>query len=334
MNLQQRLTFIDCETGPNGNEFARDVASGLTSHPKHLSSRFLYDREGSNLFEAICELPEYYLMRVERSILQERAAEIARLFREKVTLVELGSGSAAKTRILIDELIRRQGTLRFVPVDISRSMLEESSLALLRDCPALEIVAVAGEYHDGLRQLSAENGSKLILWLGSNVGNLDRDEAAEFLRLVSQTMSGGDRLLIGIDLRKDPAVLLQAYDDSEGITAQFSKNILARINRELGGHFDLNAFEHWAVYREQEGCMQMYLVSRRSQRVAIDGLGLEIAFETGEAIHTENSFKYSLEEIQSLGAAAGLCLERQWLDGERRFSVNIFRRILSPLTPS
>jgi len=151
---------------------------------------------------------------------------------------------------------------------------------------------------------------------------------------VSQTMSGGDRLLIGIDLRKDPAVLLQAYDDSEGITAQFSKNILARINRELGGHFDLNAFEHWAVYREQEGCMQMYLVSRRSQRVAIDGLGLEIAFETGEAIHTENSFKYSLEEIQSLGAAAGLCLERQWLDGERRFSVNIFRRILSPLTPS
>ena len=280
------------------------------------------------MFEAICELPEYYLMRVEREILLAQAGEIAGLFPEEIALVELGSGSASKTRILIEEFLRRQpssAALRYVPVDISRTMLEESSQALLRDYPALEITAIAGEYHDCFPRLFAEAaGAKLILWLGSNVGNLDRQEAAAFLRLVGQTMSRQDRLLVGIDLRKDSSVLQRAYDDSAGVTARFNLNILARINRELGGHFDLNAFQHQAVYDEKIGRVEIYLASARAQRVSIDHLNLEVPFAAGERVHTENSYKYSLAEIEALAAASGLLLKRQWLDAGHRFSVNLF----------
>ena len=322
--LQERFQLIDCETGYRRDDFAREVKAGLTARPKRLSCRFLYDREGSQLFEAICELPEYYLTRVERGILQERAGEIAETFPQKMTLVELGSGSAAKTRILIEELLRRNGALRFVPVDISRTMLEESSQALLQDYPGLSITAIAGEYHDALSHLAAENGGpKLILWLGSNIGNLDRSEAAAFLRLMRRAVSQQDRILIGIDLRKDPDTLRRAYDDSAGVTARFSHNILARINRDLGGHFDLDAFRHHVVYDEAAGRIGIYLVSAKTQKVSIDDLKLEVSFAEGERIHTENSYKYSTAEIAQLACIAGFRLERQWLDEERRFSVNL-----------
>ena len=320
----ERFILIDYDGDPQ-QDFGREVKAGLTRNPKVLNSRFLYDREGSQLFEEICELPEYYLTRVERSILQQRASEIADLFSKEVTLVELGSGSAAKTRLLMEEFLRRQATLRYVPVDISRTMLEESSRALLVDFPALEIRAIAGEYHDALRQLNTQTESpKLILWLGSNVGNLDRKEAAEFLLLVRTTMSPQDRLLLGIDLRKDSAIIEKAYDDSAGITAQFSLNFLARINRELGGQFDLTTFQHQAIYNEEIGRVEIYLASTQAQRIRIERLGLEVSFAAGERIHTENSYKYSLTEIDELASASGLKLERQWLDGGRRFSINVF----------
>ena len=328
---QNRFTLIDCGAGFQPADFAREVQTGLTSCSKRLSCRFFYDQEGSALFEAICELPEYYLMRVEREILEKRAGEIAGLFPEKIARVELGSGSASKTRILIEEFLRRQPgnqTLRYVPVDISRTMLEESSLALLRDYPPLEIVALAGEYHDCFPRLGAEAaGAKLVLWLGSNVGNLDRQEAAAFLREVGQTMSRRDRLLVGIDLRKDSRMLQRAYDDSSGVTARFNRNLLARINRELGGHFDLQTFKHQAVYDEKIGRVEIYLVSARAQRVSIDRLHLEVPFAAGERVHTENSYKYSLAEIEDLAAASGLLLQRQWLDANHRFSVNLLAPI-------
>lgn len=321
---QKRFTLIVEGADTNSAEFARDVKAGLTVWPKRLPCRYFYDSEGSLLFEEICKLPEYYLTRAEREILQERATEIASRLPKDITLVELGSGNAVKTRLLLEAFLRHQGALRYVPVDISRTALEESSFKLLEEYPRLEIVAIAGEYRDGLRHLKAQTDCpKLILWLGSNVGNFERSEAASFLRRVRDAMSASDRLLVGIDLRKDRAVLEKAYDDSRGVTTRFNLNILARINRELGGHFDLEAFRHRAVYNEEEGRIEMYLISARAQQVSIDHLGLEVSFAADETIHTENSYKYSSAEIEALASAAGLQIKYQWLDAERRFSVNL-----------
>lgn len=304
--------------------FARDVRTGLGSSPKRLPCFYFYDDEGSRLFEAICDLPEYYLTRAEREILQMRAAELASRFPDPITLVELGSGSAAKTRLLIDAFIRRHEALRYVTVDISRSALENGATALLHDYPGLEVLAIAGEYHDGLRHLDAEAGRpKLILWLGSSIGNLDRLEAATFLYRVRSTMARRDRMLVGIDLRKDRAVLEPAYDDAQGVTAQFNLNILARINRELGGAFDLREFRHRAVYDEEAGRIEMYLVSRRAQSVRIEDLELTVPFAADEPVHTENSYKYSTGEIEELATRAGLAVEQQWCDAGRRFTVNL-----------
>ncbi|MBI3974440.1 MAG: L-histidine N(alpha)-methyltransferase [Chloroflexi bacterium] len=324
------LTLIEAGAGTQRTTFAEDVAAGLTATPKSLPCRYFYDEEGSLLFEAICELPEYYVTRAEREILEAHANEIAAQVPSATTLVELGSGSAAKTRLLLDAFFRhrqqqRRQHLCYVPIDISRSMLEESSHALLNDYPALEIRAIAAEYDDGLRFLRAESERpKLILWLGSNVGNLERAEAARFLGRVRATMTPADRLLMGVDLRKSREVLEPAYDDAQGVTARFNLNLLARINRELGGEFDLDAFEHRAHYDEVVGRIEMYLVSTRTQRVRIRDLDLTVSFEPGEPIHTENSYKYSLAEIDALSAAAGLAVEARWLDRGERFAVNLF----------
>lgn len=319
-----RFTLITAQAPDDLSEFAREVADGLTASPKRLPCRFFYDQEGSLLFEAICRLPEYYLTRAEQEILLSCATDIASLFSGNPTLVELGSGSATKTRLLIKAFLHRYGAVRYVPVDISHTMLEESARALLKEYPGLEITAIAGDYDAGLRQLSLVAANpKLILWLGSNIGNFERPEAVQFLRRLLATMSPADRLLVGIDLRKDRETLERAYDDAQGVTAQFNLNILARINRQLSGHFDLSAFGHRAVYNEEVGRIEMYLVSTRRQRVSIDCLNLEIPFEAGETIHTENSYKYSLSEINVLATAAGLRLERQWLDTEGHFSENL-----------
>jgi len=320
----ERLRLVRTQASTDPSEFARAVETGLTSKPKYLPCRFLYDEEGSQLFEEICELPEYYLTRAERSILRAHAQEIAARFDGPVTLAELGSGSASKTRILIEAFLARHGALRYVPVDISHSMLEESSRALLQEYGSLEILAIAGEYREGLRRLAREtNRPKLILWLGSNVGNLYRQEASEFLQSLRRLMAPHDRLLVGIDLRKDRDVLERAYDDARGVTAKFTLNLLARINRELGGRFDLKAFRHRAVYNGEEGRVEIYLVSKKAQAVAIEGLDLVVPFKKDEAIDTEYSFKYSLVEIENLAFDAGLSVERQWLDDKRRFSVSL-----------
>jgi L-histidine Nalpha-methyltransferase len=320
-----RLTLIGCEPGFDVREFAADVRAGLTATPKRLSCRWFYDRAGSELFERICALPEYYLTRAEAEILDRRRGEIASLLPEEVTLVELGSGSASKTRKIIEALLQRHGRLRYVPVDISRSMLEDSARALIADYPSLQILAVAAEYQAGLRRLASEApGPKLILWLGSNAGNFHRGEAAAFLRTVRDGMADHDRFLIGIDLRKDPAVLEAAYDDAEGVTARFNLNLLARINEVLDGHFDPAAFRHRARYDVEAGRIEMFLESLRGQTVAIDQLGFHVAFAAGERIHTENSYKYSESEIAELARGGGFGIERQWLDGERRFSLSLF----------
>jgi dimethylhistidine N-methyltransferase len=305
--------------------FARDVAAGLNSVPKSLPCCYFYDRLGSRLFEAICELPEYYLTRAENEILGAHAEEIAALFLQPTDLVELGSGSAAKTRLLIEAFLRRGTLQRYVPLDICRSMLEETSIELLRDYPALRVLAIAGEYREALQHLGTTAASrKLVLWLGSNIGNLEREEAGRFLGEIRDTLAPGDGVLIGIDVRKDSALLEAAYDDACGVTAAFNRNILARINQELGGQFDLRTFAHRARYDAEAGRIEMYLVSDRNQEVAIDHLRLAVSFAAGEAMHTENCYKYSLAEIEALAAAARMRCRQTWFDGERRFSLSVF----------
>ena len=318
-----RFTLIATPTDTHHAAFARDVRQGLLVRPRRLSCRYFYDGEGSRLFEQICALPEYYLTRAESEILREHAHAIAETFDTPVTLIELGSGSALKTRWILEALLQRQKTLRYIPIDIGRSALEDSSRRLLGEYPRLQITALVAEYQEGLQQLPGPQGPRLFLWLGSSVGNLHRSDAAAFLHAVRGTMTAADRLLVGIDLRKHRRVLEAAYDDAQGVTARFNLNLLQRINRELGGHFDLAAFRHRVLYEEQLGRIEIYLDSLHDQRVRIDRLELEIPFAAGEAIHTENSYKYSFAEIDTLAAAAGLQVQEQWLDHHRRFSANL-----------
>ncbi|MCZ6632507.1 MAG: L-histidine N(alpha)-methyltransferase [bacterium] len=318
--------LITTEVASEQAAFARDVKAGLTAFPKYLSCRYFYDAKGSALFEAICELPEYYLTRSERAILERYAREMVAEMPEESALVEFGSGSAVKTRLLIEALLKQQGSLLFVPVDISKPALEDSSRGLLADYQDLEVLGVWAEYQEGLERVrEIVSGPKLILWLGSSVGNFDREEAAQFLKQVREGMDGEDRFLMGVDLRKDRGVLEAAYDDAQGVTAEFNLNLLDRINRELGGWFELERFKHRAVYDEVEGRMEMYLVSTSDQTVRIDGLDLDVPFDTGEAIFTEPSYKYSVEEIETLVHRAGFEQVRQWLDEDRRFSLNLLK---------
>ncbi len=322
--VSSRYALTEADPHRSLDSFAAAVEAGLCARPKTLPCRFLYDERGSALFEEICKLPEYYLTRAEHQVLTDHADEIAAAFSTPVTLVELGSGSSTKTRVLIEALLRRQPRLRYVPVDISRSMLEETAEALLEDYGALEVHAIAGEYQEGLRHVRSETRPKVIAWLGSNVGNFERRNAARFLRGIRDVLSESDRVLIGIDLRKDRERLERAYDDRGGVTARFNLNLLARINRELDGSFDLDRFTHRAEWHEQEGRVKLGLESLEAQEITIKGIDRVVRFERGELIHTEDSFKYSFAEIDDLADAAGLALEQRWLDATGAYSLNLF----------
>ena len=311
------------------DDFAEDVRRGLTAAPKSLPPKYFYDELGSHLFDAICLLPEYYLTRAESEIFARHAAEIvgAASGGARVTLVELGSGSASKTRRIIDALVAGQGRLTYVPVDISAAALEASAHALLADYASLRVSAYAADYDSALPLLGDEvggGGRALVLFLGSNVGNFDRAEARSLLRRLRGVLRPGDGLLLGADLRKERAALEAAYDDALGVTAAFNLNLLARINRELRADFSLRSFRHVALYDEREGRVEMHLESTREQAVRVGALDLEIHFRAGERIHTENSYKYSLEELSALAAETGFERTRAWLDSGGRFSSNLF----------
>jgi L-histidine N-alpha-methyltransferase len=324
----RRFALTQSDPDEHLDSFADAVESGLGGSPKTLPCRFLYDAIGSEIFEEICELPEYYLTRAERQVLDDHADDIAGQFEQDITLAELGSGSSTKTRLLIEAFLRRQPRLRYVPVDISPSMLEDSAQSLLDDYDALEIHAIASEYQEGLHHVRRETDrAKIIAWLGSNVGNFDRAAAGRFLRAIRDAMAPRDRVLIGIDLRKQREVLERAYDDTSGVTARFNLNLLARINRELGGSFILEQFRHEANWREQEGRVELGLRSLQAQTVRIDALDRSIPFEAGEWLHTEDSYKYSLEEIASLCASAGLEVGQRWTDAEGRYTLNWLRPV-------
>ncbi len=301
-----------------------DVRNGLSGHSKSLLCIYFYDEDGSHLFEQICTLPEYYLTRAEEEILSTHASEIAALAPSPVQIVELGSGSSVKTRYLIEAFLATREGLTYRPVDISRKILTETADELHQAYPQLTVHPVVARYEQGLDDLSPEEGSTLLLWLGSSIGNLERGEAATFLADLRRGMSSDDQMLIGIDLIKSSEVLEAAYNDSAGVTAAFNLNLLARINRELGGDFDLEQFHHQAVYNTRKGRIEMYLESRCKQTVRIAAPDMTVYLDAGERIHTEDSYKYDLEDIADLAKAAGVRLVNQWFDSQRRFSLNLF----------
>jgi probable methyltransferase len=306
----------------SSSSFAGDVRRGLTASPKFLLPQYFYDALGSALFSAICELAEYYVTRAEDEILRLHGEEIAAAFGSPVRLVELGSGSARKTRHLIDAILDQQSTLEYVPIDVDAGILSASAHDLLTDYPSLSITAICGDFREPaalLRpHLPSSDERTIILFLGSSIGNLDPAESGAMLGNLRTALAPGDALFLGADLRKSPAILEAAYDDALGVTAAFNLNLLARINRELGGTFDLGSFAHRALYDDVRGRVEMHLVSRRAQRVMIDGY--EIAFDEGETIHTENSYKYDDASLQGLAAAGGFTIERRWTDSNGYFA--------------
>lgn len=304
--------------------FAEDVRKGLSSEPKCLSPKYFYDELGSQLFDAICLLPEYYLTRAENEIIERYAEEIVASVPGHKTLLEMGSGSASKTRLIIEALLKSQADLLFIPVDISASALDSSSRILLQSYPPLRIEAFAAEYFAGLAELGKkQRGRTLALFLGSNISNFGRDEAPAFLRALRNVLRAGDALLLGADLKKERSVLEPAYDDALGLTAAFNLNLLARVNRELDGDFDLRAFKHHAFYNKDIGRVEIYIESARPQTVTIGKLGMKVQFSAGERIHTENSYKYDLSGIAQLATETGFSCTRTWLDSQNRFSSNL-----------
>jgi len=304
--------------------FAEDVRSGLGTRPMSLSPKYFYDDLGSALFEAITRLPEYYLTRVERDLLATYGREIAGALPGPLELVELGSGSAVKTRVLIDAILERQPSLTYHPVDISADAVTESSLALVGAYESLRVIAYASDYFPLLREKRLVTHARVLaLFLGSNIGNFEPDEARELLRLLAAARHPGDGLLIGYDLKKDPSILELAYDDPTGVTAAFNKNLLARMNRELGGDFDLSAFRFAARWNEEYGAVRSFLISERAQRVHIPASGLTIDFAAGDEIHTESSYKFTREDVVALAASCGYAEQKTYTDAAGRYALTL-----------
>ena len=326
MDTDKRLEIRTVASDVAQATFADDVRAGLLATPKALPPKYFYDALGSKLFEAICLLPEYYLTRAEREILERHAGEMLDAVGSPVEIVEFGSGSGEKSRLLFDRAFERQSRLNYLPVDISESALRASADAMLDEYPSLTITGYASDY-DGaiasMRDRPRTGVRRLALFLGSNIGNLDERAACSFLSGVRATLDHGDALLLGADLRKDPDVLLDAYDDPLGVTAAFNLNLLGRINRELGGDFDLKRFSHVAEWNEADGCMRMHLTSLVEQTVEIRSLGIRASFFEGETIHTEDSRKYDIASIDHLALATGFERVRTWTDTGGQFSSNL-----------
>ncbi|WP_409467941.1 L-histidine N(alpha)-methyltransferase [Streptomyces sp. HC307] len=295
-----------------------DVQQGLTSTPKTLPPKWFYDAHGSDLFEQITELPEYYPTRAEREILIARSAEIAAATRAR-TLVELGSGSSDKTRHLIDALT---GLHTYVPVDVSESALTQAGQALVAERPGLSVHALIADFTARL-ELPDTPGPRLLAFLGGTIGNLLPAERAVFLASIRALLSPGDALLLGTDLVKDEQVLVRAYDDAAGVTAAFNKNVLTVVNRELGADFDPGAFDHVALWDTADEWIEMRLRSRTHQTVKVPALDLAVDFAAGEELRTEVSAKFRKEGVRAELAATGLELTHWWTDGEGRFALSL-----------
>ncbi|GAA1443204.1 L-histidine N(alpha)-methyltransferase [Nocardiopsis tropica] len=301
-----------------------DVAAGLTAVPKQLPPKWFYDERGSALFEEITGLPEYYPTRAERSILEVRSDEIAAAA-DAETLIELGSGSGVKTRLLLDAMLRHGRLTGFVPVDVSGDFLAASARGVVDDYPGLDVHGVVGDFeeHLGLLPVGENGGRRLLAVLGSTIGNQEPGPRAVFLRDIRAVLDAGDSLLLGVDLVKDPARLVAAYDDARGVTAEFNRNVLGVVNRRLGADFDPAAFDHIARWNAGEEWIEMRLRARSAQHVRVADLDLEVGFAPGEEMRTEVSAKFRREGLAAELAAAGFEPSHWWTDPAGDFALTL-----------
>jgi len=304
-------------------QFARDVIHGLSSAPKYLSSKYFYDEQGDRLFQKIMEMEEYYLTRCEFEIFQQQKQEFLRRFSDNGSfdLVEFGAGDGKKTKLLLEHFINHKADFSYKPIDISGNALSLLENDLRKTMPGLDIETLEGEYFQALSQIGTASGrTKIVLFLGSNIGNFLKPVALEFLQQLSTTLSSGDLLLLGVDLVKDPMVISKAYDDAQGITREFNLNLLTRINQELGGDFDLTKFDHFPLYNPLTGTARSFLISKAQQMVTVERLNASFHFEAWEPIHTEYSHKYRLDELQELASESGFKVLDNYFDSNTYFT--------------
>ncbi|MBO0322780.1 L-histidine N(alpha)-methyltransferase [Muricauda sp. CAU 1633] len=310
--------------------FEQEVYEGLTAHPKYLSSKYFYDEVGDKLFQDIMAMPEYYLTDCEFNILEANKTEIVDLFvdhGEPFSLFELGAGDGKKTKILLRHLVERNIQFDYRPIDISQNALNELENALFKEIPEVDINPLQGTYFDTLRDIGESNGRrKVILFLGSNIGNLLHLQAVEFLKNMKDAINPDDLIFMGFDQKKNPQTILDAYNDQAGITEAFNKNILTRINREMGADFNLDNFLHWEVYDPQSGTAKSYLVSKVEQVAYIESLDLEVPFKRWETIHTEISQKYDDTIVTWLAEEAGLEIATSFSDKEENYKDYVFTK--------
>jgi len=304
--------------GHDSDEFEVAVLNGFSKPQKRISSKYFYDERGSELFEAICDLDEYYVTRTELALLRRHAGDIANIVGPNSVMIEFGSGASLKERILLDAL---EDPAAYIPVDISKDHLMAAASALAVDYPDLPVYGVGADYTRSfdLPDIAA-NGTKFGFFPGSTIGNFVRDEAADFLRKAGKTLGAGSGMVIGVDLKKDPRLLHAAYNDAAGVTAEFNKNLLHRINNELDGDVDIDSFEHLARYDAPGGFVEMRLRSLKDQKVSVAGRSFD--FKSGETIHTEYSCKYDIDEFQALAQSAGMTPLRVWTDEDKLFSIH------------
>ena len=303
--------------------FAEEISYSLNQNSKFINPKFFYDKKGSELFESICLLPEYYPTRTEISILKKLKHDLPSYLDENINLVELGSGTSVKTRLILDIFTKLQPKTEYFPIDISE-ILTESSEQLLKDYDTLHITGIIDTYEGGLEFLKSYDDKKnLILFLGSSFGNFTPDDGKLFLEKIFSTMKSGDLFLIGLDLVKNKNILESAYDDSQGVTAKFNLNVLSRINDELDADFDINNFSHYSIYNENDQRIEMNLKSLVSQSVIIGKSNLSLNLDKGELIHTEYSHKYHISQIKKLLNDVGFEFKNMWLDDEKHFSLTL-----------
>ena len=308
--------------------FCTDVLEGLALAPKRLAPKYFYDRAGSILFDEICELPEYYPTRTETAIMQARAKEIVASWGPRVRVVEPGAGSSTKTRLLL-EALGPERCVEYVPVDISSEHLEAAAAQLRSEYPWLTVTPATADFSVDLPMPAAEDGVRTVIYFpGSTIGNFDPADAERLLARFRRAAGPGGIVVVGIDLKKDPKILHAAYNDARGVTAAFNKNLLVRMNRELGADFDVESFAHYAFYEPVNGRIEMHLVSLTRQTVTV--AGREFRFTEGESVRTECSYKYDLPGTERLARTAGLHLLDAWLDDDRRFAVLELRPVLWP----
>lgn len=311
--------------------FKKEVFEGLSAYPKYLSSKYFYDKKGDRLFQEIMAMPEYYLTGCEFQILSTYTETIGELFRDRengLDLIELGAGDGKKTKVLLKYMAENNFNFVYKPIDISENAVELLSNNLAQEMPILNVDAEVGEYFEVLERLKGFNKrKKVIMVLGSNIGNLKHPKAIEFLSKLKDAMLPDDLLFMGFDQKKEPQKILNAYNDDTGITEAFNKNVLTRINRELGGNFDLNKFKHWEVYDPETGTAKSFLVATEAMEVSIEALKLTVYFDQWETIHTEISQKYDDKIVGWLAEEAGLKIETSFTDKKEYYKDYVFRKV-------